>query len=113
MRTFALIPLLVLAACSDATGGETKPAEAEAATALTPGQWEITREITRVASTDNGEPKLDVVVGTRTTFAHCVAAGDAEKPQPDLFAGIEGGQCEYRNFYMSRGRINVSLACDM
>ena len=111
MRRLALVPLLVTAACSDATGSEQEVPKVEVASALAPGQWEITREVTRLAATDKGEPALDREVGTKTTFTHCLASADAERPDPSLFAGIEGETCEYKNFYMSRGRINVSLAC--
>ncbi|HEY9553466.1 DUF3617 domain-containing protein [Allosphingosinicella sp.] len=111
MRRLALIPLLVTAACSNATGSEQEAPKVEIATALQPGQWEITREITRLVATDNGEQAIERSVGSSTTFSHCLAAADAEKPDATLFAGIEGETCEYKNFYMSRGRINASLAC--
>jgi hypothetical protein len=111
MHRLALIPLLVTAACSNATGSEQETPKVEVAAALQPGQWEITREVTRLVSTDNGEPAIDRSVGTTTTFSHCLAPADAEKPDATLFAGIEGEKCEYKSFYMSRGRINASLAC--
>lgn len=110
MRRLALIPLLVTAACSDATADQETP-KVEVAEALQPGQWEISREVTRLVATDKGKPALDQEVGSHTTFSHCLTAADAEKPDATLFAGIEGETCEYKNFYMSRGRINVSIAC--
>ena len=111
MRTRILIPLLVLTGCSNATGEEAAAPKREAASALEPGQWEITREVVKIAATDNGKPALDTPVGTKTTFTHCVAEANVKKPEPALFAGIEGEECTYRNFYMSRGRINASLDC--
>ena len=111
MRRLALIPLLVTAACSDATGTEQPIPKVEVATALQPGEWEISREVTRLVATDKGKPALDREVGDHTTFSHCLTAANAEKPDASLFAGIEGESCEYKNFYMSRGRINVSIAC--
>lgn len=111
MRTLALIPMLVTAACSNAAGSEQDAPKVEVAEALQPGQWEITREITRLVATDKGEPAIEREVGSTTSFSHCLAAADAKKPDATLFAGIEGETCEYKTFYMSRGRINVSLAC--
>ena len=110
MRFIALTPLLILAACSG--GEEPKKAEADApaATQLTPGQWEMTSEITQVTQRDQSAPAIDAPEGSKTTTSTCVAEADAKKPQPALFAR-EGFDCTYRDFYMSGGRINATLGC--
>ena len=77
MRRLALIPMLVTAACSNATGSEQEVPKVEVAEALQPGQWEITREITRLVATDKGEPAIEREVGSTSSFSHCLAAADA------------------------------------
>ena len=101
----ALVPVLMLAGCGG--GGEEK-AKQEVAANLTPGQRAVTREVTAFRATDNATPQINAPVGTRTTESICVAAGD--RPPGELFAGA-GYQCEYGNYYMRSGRINVSLSC--
>ena len=109
MRFFALMPLLVLAACSE--GEAPKKAESEAPAAqLTAGQWEMTTEVTKVTKRDQGEPALKMPEGSKTTTSVCIAEADVKKPQPALFAP-EGSECTYRDVYMSSGRMNVTLAC--
>src|SRR3546814_17809394 len=110
MRRLALIPLLVTAACSNATGSEQEAPKVEIATALQPGQWEITRVITRLVATDNGQQAIERSVGPSTTFSHCLAAADAAKPAATLFAGIAGETSDQKTFSLSRARTNKSKA---
>ena len=109
MRSLAFFSLLALCACSDG-GGEAPKAKSEPATALQPGQWEVTSEVTRFAQNDKGAPKINTPAGTKATHSVCVDAADAKKPKPELFAGTEA-QCKYNEFYMSRGALNAQLAC--
>ena len=111
MRTHALFPLLVLAACSNAPTPEQAAPEPEVATALTPGQWEVTAEVTKLTAMDNGSPAINTPAGTKSTVSHCVGAEEVKKPAAELFGGENGGDCQYRNFYMARGRLNASLSC--
>ena len=110
MRLLALMPLLVLASCSE--GGEApKKAESEApATQLTSGQWEMTAEVMNVTQRDQGPPAIKDSKGSKSTTSVCIAEADAKKPQPALFTP-EGYDCSYRDVYMSSGRINATLAC--
>lgn len=110
MRVIALIPLLVLAACSEGAAPPKQDAEATRAEQLTAGQWEMTTEVTKLTQRDKGAPAMNMPEGSRSTTSSCVAEADAKKPQPALFAA-EGSECSYRDFYMNGGRLNATLAC--
>ena len=109
MRAFALVPLLLAAACS---GGSEAPKQEEAAAAqkLDAGQWELTTEVTKFAKADQGAPKIDAAVGTKETRTVCVGEADAAKPQPAMFGG-EKDECTYGDFYMSDGRLSATVNC--
>jgi hypothetical protein len=115
MRSLVLLPLLALAACSG--GGEDPAAQnkakAEAAKnlQLAAGQWQISTEVTRFDSQDNGPPKINTPVGTKQEASACVAEGEGKKPAPVLLAGDEDYECEYGSFYMSSGTLNAQLNC--
>ena len=110
MRAFALVPLLLSAACSG--GGEAPKQEEEAAaTQLDAGQWELTTEVTQFAKADQGQPKIDAPMGTKETRTACIAGADAKKPQPAIFGG-EKDECTYGDFYMSGGRLSATVNCN-
>jgi hypothetical protein len=115
MRSLALLPLLILAACSG--GGEDPAAQnkakAEAAKKLqlASGQWQVSTEVTRFDSQDNGTPAINTPVGTKHEASACVAEGEGKKPVPALLAGHEDYDCEYGSFYMSSGTLNAQLNC--
>lgn len=108
MRGLIVIPLCLAAACSG--GGEEKKA-AEAADALQSGQWEISSEVSDFRSTDKATPALKAVAGDKTAAPACIEAGKEDKPPAEMFAGI-GYECEYKDRYISGGRINLSLECE-
>jgi hypothetical protein len=108
MRGLILVPLWLLAACSG--GGEEKKAE-EAADSLQPGQWEISSEVSDFQSRDKATPALKAVVGDKSAAPACVKAGDEDKPPAAMFAGV-GYECDYKDRYISGGRINLSLECE-
>ena len=105
MRIIACTILLAgVAAC----GGEAEQNQAgPKASRLTPGQWELTSEVTAFENVDGGEPKIDTPVGTRATELVCVGEG---RPPATLFAG-EGYRCNFDNYYLRNGRINVTMQC--
>jgi hypothetical protein len=109
MRAIMLLPLLLVAGCSE----ESPPAEQQeqaAAEHIRGGQWEMTTEVTKVVARDKGKPAVNMPQGARTTSRSCVAEADAKKPPAALFAP-EGFKCDYRDAYMRNGRINSTLAC--
>lgn len=108
MRALALIPFLLAAACSQEAEA---PEKAAAATSLSAGEWHVVTEVTSFTSTDDGAPRIDTPVGTRTEARYCIGADEAARPAPALFAGEEDS-CTYERFYMRNGRINSGLACN-
>lgn len=108
MRGLIVIPLCLAAACSG--GGEEKKAE-EAADALQSGQWEISSEVSDFRSTDKATPALKAVAGDKAAAPACIEAGKEDKPPAEMFAGL-GYECEYKDRYISGGRINLSLECE-
>lgn len=108
MRGLIVAPLCLLAACSG--GGEEKKA-AEAADSLQAGQWEISSEVSDFRSTDKATPALKATAGDKATAPACIEGGKEDKPPAEMFAGV-GYECEYKDNYISGGRINLSLECE-
>ncbi|HEX8125293.1 MAG TPA: DUF3617 domain-containing protein [Allosphingosinicella sp.] len=107
MRGLIAGPLCLLAACSG--GGEEKAEEA--ADALQAGQWEISSEVSDFRSTDKATPALKAAAGDKTAAQSCIKAGKEDEPPAAMFAGV-GYECEYKDRYISGGRLNLSLECD-
>jgi len=108
MRGLILLPLLLAAACSG--GGEENKA-AEAADSLQAGQWEMSSEVSAFRSTDKATPALKAVAGDKASVPACIEAGKEDKPPAEMFAGL-GYECDYKDRYISGGRINLSLECE-
>ncbi len=97
--------VLLLTAC----GGE-KPAPVEEAPAtLTAGLYEVSSEVTQLASTDKTNPATKLKLGDKGTIQACVAA-DGE-PAPELLADAEGDKCEIKNSYIRNGRMSAQMSC--
>jgi hypothetical protein len=109
MRALIIVPLCLAAACSG--GGGEENAAAEAADAMQAGQWEISSEVTNFRSTDKATPALKAAIGDKATGPACIEAGKEDKPPAEMFAGA-GYECDYKDRYLSGGRINVSLECE-
>ncbi len=106
-RFLALVPVVLLSACGG--GGEQQNKAAAEVTAIAPGQYQVTREVTAFRATDRAAtPQINTPAGTRTTETICVGPG--EQPPGELFAGA-GSECTYGNHYLRRGSINSSLTC--
>ena len=111
MRILLLAPLCLLAACSETAEADDKTAAKPATMALAAGQWETTTQITAMDTDEGFTPAIDGEVGGTSTVTSCIAEGQVEKPDAIVFAGVEGADCGYDNFYMSRGRINAAMSC--
>jgi hypothetical protein len=109
MRLLMLVPLAAIAAC----GGEEQKAKApEQLQALPAGQWEMSYEVSNFRRADEGQPKLNMPVGTRGTASACIAEADTTRPPMGLFAGSEFEDCAWgENFYMRNGRLVSSGLC--
>jgi len=106
MRLITLVPVLALAACGGEAENNTKAAAAQS---IVPGQYEVTAEVAEFRQTDQGTPRINAPVGTRTTRSMCVPPGGAIVP--DLFAD-EGMSCQVGSSdYVRNGTINLTLRC--
>jgi hypothetical protein len=105
MRALAMLPLLFVASCGD---GAAENKAASAAAAPSPGQWELTSQVTRFRKADQGRARIDTPVGTRATQSLCVAAGG--RLPTEMFSG-DGFTCTYGNYYVRNGRANVTVNC--
>jgi hypothetical protein len=106
MRWMTGVAVLALAACGDGGAEENKAVTSRPAT-IAAGQYELTSEVTAFSVVDGGRAQINAPVGTRTTDSVCVGTG---RPPTAFFSG-EGYHCQYDNYYVRRGRINVTLAC--
>lgn len=112
MRMLALVPLLLVAACSEDAGADQKATDAAAKKAmrLSAGQWETTAQYSTINVTEGDTPAIEAAINTPMTGTGCVEEAEAKKPEPALFAA-EGDSCSYQNFYMSRGRLTADMRC--
>ncbi|MEA3008743.1 MAG: hypothetical protein QOJ91_435 [Sphingomonadales bacterium] len=108
MRALIIVPLCLAAACSD--GGAENQAP-EAADSMQAGQYEISSVVSSFRSADKATPALKAAAGDKSSATACIKAGDEDKPPPEMFAGV-GYKCDYKDRYISGGRINLSLQCD-
>jgi hypothetical protein len=109
MRALIIVPLCLMAACSDG-GGEENQAE-EAAATMQAGQWDVSSEVTAFRSTDKATPALKAAVGDKTTAPACIEAGKEDKPPAAMFAGA-GYECSYKDKYIRGGRVTATLDCE-
>ncbi|HEU0134797.1 MAG TPA: DUF3617 family protein, partial [Allosphingosinicella sp.] len=54
---------------------------------------------------------LKAAVGDKATAPACIEAGKEDKPPAEMFAG-PGYECDFKDTYLSGGRINVSMECE-
>jgi Protein of unknown function (DUF3617) len=109
MRGAALIALLTIAACSEEPAPKADTASS-ANLKLEAGQWEVTSEVAKLTTHDEGPPAIKAVAGTKTTASGCIAEAEGKKPPPALLAGGKDS-CSYRDFYMAGGRLNATMVC--
>lgn len=97
---------LALAACD---GEQQQPAADEPPASLSAGLYEVSAEVTQLASTDNSTPATKLKQGDKVTAQACVAADG--KPAPELLAEAEGDKCEIKNSYIRNGRMSAQMSC--
>jgi hypothetical protein len=110
MGMIKLMPVIGLAMVLAGCGGQQKaaPVEEEAAAKLSPGLYEISYEVTSLASTDKSTPATKLKQGDKGVIKACVAADS--KPAPELL-GEEGDTCEIKNDYIHNGRMSAQMSC--
>ena len=97
---------VVLAGCG---GAEQAPPVEKAASALSAGLYELSSEVTELASTDGSTPAVTLKKGDKSVIKACVAADN--KPAPELLAEVEGDKCEIKNSYIRNGRMSAQMSC--
>ena len=101
---------LALAACA---GEKQDEAAATAAAAAAPaklagGLYEVSAEVTKLASTDNSTPATKLKQGETQVIKACVSADG--QPDPALL-GEAGDKCEIKNSYIRNGRMSAQMSC--
>ena len=111
MRTMiqlaAATAVLTLAGC-----GEEKavtPAAAETPQTLAAGEYEVSSEVTKLASADKSTPATKIKRGDKTTVKGCV--GDDGKPDMALFVEA-GDKCTATSSYVRSGRVSIQYQCN-
>ena len=97
---------LALAACGG--GKQDQAAVEEAPATLAAGLYELSAEVTQLASTDNTTPATKLKQGDKVTTKACVGADG--KPAPELL-GEAGDKCEIKNSYIRMGRMSAQMSC--
>ena len=105
-----LMPIAGLAVLLTACGSQqpAAPAAEEAPAALGAGLYEVSAEVTQLASTDNTTPATKLKQGDKLTTRACVTADG--KPEPELLAE-NGDKCELKNSYVRNGRMTAEMSC--
>lgn len=101
----ALGAVALLAGC----GSEApKPAAEAKAKTLSAGEYEVSSEVTKLASADKSTPATALKMGEKSVIRACVAADG--KLDPAMF--IEAGDtCTPQSSYMRSGRMSVQYQC--
>lgn len=114
----SIIPLiLLLAACSKpAPQADTKLSAADVRAEarklqLEPGQWETTTLITALNVPGMPAGMAEAATGTRTTTSACITPAQAARPDADILAGAQGGNCTYQRFSMGGAKIDAAMTC--
>jgi len=105
ISTFALA--LAVAGC----GGDQQqagPGPEKAPASLAPGLYEMSAEVTQLASTDQTKPATQLKEGDRLVTRACVTSEGI--PEPRLLAE-EGDKCEIKNSYIRNGRMSAQMSC--
>ena len=109
MRDLYWMPLVGAAALLAACGPTVTPKAEEAVPEkLADGLYEVSAEVTDLASTDNTTPATKLKKGEKQVVKACIAGG---KPAPELFAEAAGDKCEIKNSYIHYGRISAQMSC--
>jgi uncharacterized protein DUF3617 len=98
---------LALTACGGEKKQEAATAE-EAPATLAAGLYEVSAEVTQLASTDKTTPATKLKQGDKQVTKACVAADG--KPAPELLAEA-GDKCEIKNSYIRYGRMSAQMSC--
>ena len=98
--------LALLAGCGSEAPA---PAAAETPKTLVAGDYEVTSEVTKLASADKSVPATKLKLGQKDIIRACVAADGT----PDAKMFVEAGDtCSVTNTYARSGRLSVQYQCN-
>lgn len=123
MRSAAILPLLLLAACGpSASVDETNASVEEVSESvrqaakeeglIRPGKWVSTvtvEEMSIPGMPPETRERMQEMLSQTRTAATCLTEEDAKKPSADFFSG--GDQCRYDHFTMRGGKIDAAMRC--
>ena len=124
----AIAAILVLAACggSDTNTAATQgnqAAEGAKATGtgsgkgdaaslrLTPGAWDMTVESSGMTGPGLPPEVAKMMKGMKITSRQCITPEEANRPKSDIFTGKQEGNCTYREFNLSAGKLHAAIVC--
>ena len=107
-RKLLCVSALALAVAACGGGKQEQAAVEEAPAQMAAGLYEVSAEVTQLASTDNSTPATKLKQGDKVTAKACVA--DDGKPAPELL-GEAGDKCEIKNSYIRMGRMSAQMSC--
>lgn len=110
MGVSKLLCVAGLAIAVAACGGEQKPevTTEEVPAKLTAGLYEMSAEVTQLASTDKTTPATKLNQGEKLVTRACVGADGV--PETSMFAE-QGDACQVKSSYIRNGRMSVELSC--
>jgi len=103
------VAAMSLAACGGSEAKKEASADEAAPDKLAAGLYEVSAEVTQLASTDKTTPATKLKQGDRQTVRACVSADG--KPDAALFAEDAGDKCEIKNSYVNYGRLSAQMSC--
>ena len=98
--------MAMLAGCGSEEPAPAAPAKAQA---LTPGEYEISSEVTKLASADKSTPATSLKMGDKSVTRACVAADGTLDPTMFVEAG---DTCTVQNSYVKSGRLSIQYQCN-
>jgi hypothetical protein len=96
--------LTLLSACGDPP----KPVATEKAKTITAGEYEVTSEVTKLASADKSTPATIYKMGDKNVIRACIAADGALDPAMFI---EKGDSCTAQSSYVRAGRLSVQYQC--
>lgn len=84
------------------------PVAVEKAKSLTPGEYEVSSEVTKIQSTDKSTPATTVKLGEKAVTRACVAADGTIEPA--MFIDT-GDSCSAQSSYARSGRLSIQYQC--
>ena len=97
-----------LALLSGCGSGAPKPVATEKAKTLSAGEYEVTSEVTKLASADKSTPATSYKMGDKNVTRACIAADGALDPAMFIEAG---DSCTAQSTYVRSGRLSVQYQC--